>query len=310
MGQPTAPTAANVTLNPGRKLVAGYLPSISPDGTKIQFGDLSGNLFLCDSSGAGTIKIASECNISSASWSPNGQEIAIFKGYGVNLKLVAISVNSNVLRDLSPNDTITYPPLDKAKLMWSPMGDMIAFFIDSQPTSFLKIIKSDGSGALLNKFVSRAFCWSPTGTEFISTSGYPDSGILHEGTPGSATFSKIGVSDFFDDLLWQPGGTAIAYLDFGENLAYYNLSSQVKTTVQSMLLPAQITISPDGTKTAYTKQDSNGGADSPPIVSLYLVGSKSAVISLWQSGLNFAWSSNSRDIYYEYNGWIYKTSIP
>jgi Tol biopolymer transport system component len=298
--------------NLGSKIATGQCPSISPDGTRLVFGYVySGNLFLCDSGGNNLDQLTFDNNtdIASTSWSPDGQEVAFIRN---SSELMAVNINSKSIRSLLPGGSVRYPHMVE-QLIWSPQGDKIAYYEDSISTRTVKIIQSNGAGSQLTVFVSDAFCWSPNGNKFICTYNYPDSGYLHRGDLALNTFTKLPITDFMERLKCLANAQTLVYLNTKDEFVYFNLESLTITDVVEAPNYTAI-VSPDGRKFAYVHKVIDESPDTSPYSKILCfdrtTGVTSELAAAYLGYINFTWSPNSRDIFYQYNDNIYKVTSP
>jgi len=182
----------------------------SPDGTKIAFAGVNGDIFVADANGANAINVTNTANnLVAPAWSPDGSRI-VFASTRDNptgdLYLMKPD-GSNVVR-LTYNvaSSVGYPA-------WSHDGTRIAFNCQVQAgNDDICTINPDGTGfvQLTTDPASDSFpTWSPDG---LSIAFSTTSGIAVMNADGSR-ISQLGSGVGGFEPAWSPDGAQIAFVE-------------------------------------------------------------------------------------------------
>lgn len=147
-----------------------YLPSWSPEGSKIVFASNMGqgsdyDIFVMNSDGTNKVNITSSDSLElDPSWSPDGSKIAFISNRGDD--------TDNEVYVMNPDGTGVIQLTDNTAadtfLEWSPDGSKIAFTSNRGGNEDIYIMNNDGTGTqqLTNNTADDFFpSWSPDGTQ-------------------------------------------------------------------------------------------------------------------------------------------------
>jgi TolB protein len=200
--------------------VAGetWFPAWSPDGTKLAVAvfpfDAPRAIWVMDADGADRVKIAEEDNISRASWSPDGSEIAYAADTAQGSSIHVISANGTGDRLIGD----TMQGKDYFSVSFSPDGTQLLF--DKGTDSGFGIFVMDVDGSHVRRISTGTSdynpSWSPDGTRIVFTrqEAGAESDIFMMDPNGSniirLTNDGAGVTNL--DAEWSPDGEQIAYV--------------------------------------------------------------------------------------------------
>ncbi|MFZ4621921.1 MAG: hypothetical protein ACOYNS_15275 [Bacteroidota bacterium] len=291
--------------NDAKEIYSGSFPTVNTAGTMIAFSryDSVNRIYLGGTDGVSAYRITTGSN---PTVSPDGNSIAFIRySYGIDTYSCSLIVVDG--KSLMEKNLLSAPlPYGIREIKWSPDGSNIAFSHDSVYDSFWKIIRSDGSGTILNSFSGYFFNWSPDGKQFVYTR-YLQPGIII-GSVGSKV--TVQVNNAFGAIIpvWLPDGNAVAYLnDYGNSLRYYSLvngtDSVISGGISTYNYNGRFTaISPDGRKVAEGVYD-GGNPDMAPSVKIYIHDAFSKTqkqVALLYGGdmEKVLWSADSRTLYF------------
>ncbi len=285
---PATPTAGR---SPEATASSSPVPTVTPNAisspTSAPSADVAyvkdGEIWLSTAQGTSTRRLASKGPFSALAWSPDGKLLAAVKGTGIHTELHVFDVASGTDR------IFQLSAYEAERPVWSPDSSMLAFPIledrnsngevDSQDFGKVALLRVD-DGATLT-LDGRWVSWSPKGRELIvATTGtytngiYRDNAVVSIDVATEARKTLMKVSDVPQDLQQE------YQYPFGP----------------STILLAYPSISPDGTKLAFTALGHTG-----------LVGIKDLVSSklrlfgfFYEGGAGVsAWSPDSRYLAYE-----------
>lgn len=258
--------------NDAKEVFSGSFPTVNFAATMIAFSryDSVNRIYLGGTDGVSAYRITAGSN---PSVSPDGNSIAFIRySYGTDTYSCSLIVVDG--KSLLEKNLLSAPmSYGIREIKWSPDGSKIAFSYDSVYDSFWKIIRSDGSGTILNIFSGYYFNWSPDGKQFVYTR-YLQPGITI-GSVGSKVAVQVNNTIGAIIPVWLPDGNTVAYLDdYGNSLRYYSLvngtDSVLSGGISTYNYNGRFTaISPDGRKVAEGVYES-GNPDMSPSVKIYI----------------------------------------
>ncbi len=320
-----------------REITEGEYPSVSPNGKWLTFSK-NGALFICDTGGQSLRQLTNSgfADIM-PQWSPDGAKIGFVRkqySYSSYGRLLSIDTISSVVQLITATDDVlcsfddspwTTPYVTSPAWRWSPSGTSIAFYSGYDTLTTLSIVRSDGSGTILGKYLlykSRTgdrganrsgFCWLPTGERLLCTSNAEqDSSSFFMITVGIGAMTSLNKGEKASHPGCSADGRYIAHFSYQENrfMVY-----DVQTTVTHLITSGSYSpkLSPDGTRIVSYVYSYNGNPDSYGSSELRYVNFQSgrnmtAALSDWD--YNFYFHPSSQWIYLSRNGIIRRAAIP
>jgi Tol biopolymer transport system component len=191
-------------------LHAGYLPSYSPDGTRIAYVETpAGKVFIANADGSNPVPVASDHFLSPLAWSPDGKRIAYISGsYSSGFAVSAAKADGSGSSVVSQDASSDAPPT------WSPDGTELAFTTTNDAD--IAVVSSDGSGRRLliqDATLDRAPSWSPDGSRIAFFRGVFGSLVLYTIRPDGSGLHQVGVAQVDPDSqpAWSPDGTRLVF---------------------------------------------------------------------------------------------------
>ncbi|MBP6672409.1 MAG: PD40 domain-containing protein [Bacteroidetes bacterium] len=199
-----------------RVITEGIDPSVSPDGKLLAFSR-NGAIFISDTGGKYERQLTgSGVTDIMPQWSPDGRMIGfirksnVISPYG---RLIVIDTVSSVIRSVTMNDDVfcrfvveqsSFRYTSSPVWSWSPNGSSVAFYSGHDTSTFLSIVRSDGSGMITGKYLLNqrtwgtwddnrsGFCWLPGNDRLLCTSNADqDSSSLYMVTVGIGSMTPL-----------------------------------------------------------------------------------------------------------------------
>lgn len=199
-----------------RVLMEGIYPAVSPDGKLLAFSR-NGAIFISDTGGKSVRQLTgSGVTDIMPQWSPDGRMIGFirknnaFSAYG---RVIIIDTVSSVVRSVMQNEEVlcqfdlaqsSFRYTSSPAWSWSPNGSSIAYYSGHDTSTFLSIIRTDGSGMIIGKYLLNrrtvgrwddnrsGFCWLPNGDQLLCTSNADqDSSSLYMITLGLGSMTPM-----------------------------------------------------------------------------------------------------------------------
>jgi len=310
------------TQSGGKDLLDGEYPSISPDGTKMAYVS-SNNLYVCSMlMGSVTMLSAGQTGTYYPRWSSNGSHIAFIRevdkllpstGYEIYNALFQVDVATGNQSTLAASDGPFGENYRAYDFDWSPSGNIIECFCDSNGVEFSKIYSADENRLVMAKYDVQDFQWSPDGNKFVcSTGDYTQPKQLYIGYVGSTTLTALPSRNNPYSPRWFADGIRIAYTT-PAGLILLNTETQQDSVIAKSVDP-QISISPDSRKIAYFITTSSGNPDESGWTDLYSIdvatGVSSQLVTSSGAPIELCWAPSSREIFFSFNGTIYTVGVP
>lgn len=202
-----------------RVITQGTYPAVSPDGKLLAFSR-NGSIFISDTGGKYVRQLTgSSVTDIMPQWSPDGMMIGFirknntFSAYG---RVIIIDTSSSVVRSVMQNDEVlcqfdltqsSFRYTSSPAWSWSPNGSSIAFYSGHDTSTFLSIIRTDGSGMITGKYLLNrrrtgtwddnrsGFCWLANKDQLLCTSNADqDSSSLYMITLGLGSMTPMNTS--------------------------------------------------------------------------------------------------------------------
>jgi hypothetical protein len=284
--------------------------SVSPDGTKLAF--LRNNaLFICDTSGKDVILLSAQSTIvAEPKWSPNGKEIGFVQSNG---QFEVIEVASRTINSKSISDNFASVNGYSYFWNWSPDSQKIGIVCYAPSGGMvLKIFKTDGSGALLNSYPvangpSQIFYWSPDGSQIVLVATLNESRGVYIATIGQPTINLIVPDSTASNVSWFPNSYDISYMS-STVFHLFNILSKQDSIIWGISTGYEI--SPNGQYIGCVSGPY--GTNPNDNYAQYSLNSYELQNNQWSSLISanqsvvYSWAPSSREIFYNFNGSIYK----
>ena len=203
---------------------------------------LDSGTYVIGADGAGARRIAR--SESGFSWSPDGSQIALVAGAGLNSDVLTVSVADGKARRL-----LRAPHLNEYDVAWSPDGTRIAFAAsNSREETFrgrIWVVNNDGTAprrlSPLEDPEERALRWSPDSRKLVFVRSREQTSVMTMAATGGsrARLTRSWGSD--ECPTWSPDGRQIAFLHDAAPEGEGGYAVWVMTsdgTRRRMLLPA------------------------------------------------------------------------
>ena len=297
------------------QVVAGTNPVVSAFGAELAF-IRSNQLFLCDTAGVGVAQITDgSLSAYSPKWSPDGQTIGFVQEDPINwqiTKLMKIDAPTRAIGRLSISDTLPWHSGSGYSWEWSPDNQKVAMIVVSSGMQYLKVIKADGSGEMINQYPATQFSWNPDGTKLVCANQTDyDTSYVYIATLGQDSLVRVSTRTFATSVQWLPNSNVILYESWPDGLMYYDLDS--KSEIKKFIVNDAYQLSPDGVNIGYYYYWRNSNPDGEDSFSIYNLNTLTNVTTFLVSsntGLSFVWAPSSKQIFYTFNGNIYKINVP
>jgi Tol biopolymer transport system component len=235
-----------------------FFPVWSPDGTRMLFSILSGDLWVMNADGTGRAELARGF-ISQYRWSPDGSRIAFLRERSTSQDtfedLWLMQADGSKEKRLVT--AATYPS-------WSPDGQRIAYASSDLNDNGIHVINVNGTGdtritpADVDGFET---AWAPDGS-VIAFGGLGDKDILLINPDGSGLINLTNGRADDDGPVWSPDSRQILFttgpLDnaFESEIAVMNRDGSGRTALTTHVgFDLSPDWSPDGRKIVYTQSD-------------------------------------------------------
>lgn len=307
---PTQPS-----ISPGSTIIIeGTYPTISPNGQKLAF--LRNNkIFISDTNGMNVVQITPDYMIAEVpQWSYDGNHIGFVQidpTSSYKSHLVMVDIETKQISSITGADTLLANESGMYSWSWSPDNNNVAVLSYYSHTYYTKIIKVDGSGSVINKYPVKEFCWNGAGTKLICSNKIDYSNSpMYIATLGNDSLVKITSRTFGSNVTWLPNRNVISFIANSAELIYYDLDSKVE--VRKANVSANYKFSPDVNQISYIRTYHSGNPDADmqySIVNLNTLTNDYTSLVSSNRYLFFNWAPNSKEIFYGFNGNIYKTKI-
>jgi Tol biopolymer transport system component len=191
-----------------------FVPSWSPDGTKIVFqknlSNSNSEIYVVDVDGSNPINLTNSSRRNeSPSWSPDGTKIAFQSSRDGNNEIYVMDA------DGSNQANLTNHPNNDGVPSWSPDGTKIAFSSNRDGNWEIYVMDADGSHPVnLTNSPSRdeGPSWSPDGTRIAFGTNRDGNGEVYiMDTDGSNPVNLTNHPNYDGVPSWSPDGTKIAF---------------------------------------------------------------------------------------------------
>lgn len=260
-----------------------YFLQWSPDGTRIAFCGLEGEICIADADGTNLSKVKLSTMgyllNGGPSWSPAGAKIAVVGAFPQSpnnyiAEVYTIEVETGETKKLT--DT---PDIYKYGPSWSPDGRQIAFAaLKSGSPDYIYMMDADGSKQRLLTTVPQLggpISWSPDGKKIMYVSRIGERGYgeiylvdVEDGTSINLTNSP----DIHDcDPAWSPDGRKIAFCSgkYGEEQVHVmdaDGSHLIKLTDEELGCHHEPLLAPDGKRILFSAQSPSWSPDGKRIL--------------------------------------------
>ena len=191
----------------------------SPDGSKIAFKEYQ-RLMVVNADGTGLDTIATNPQLSSPAWMPDGQHILYFAGTDIERTVPNERGIWSVKYDGTGRVKIrTVPSSEGAywRFQVSPDGNKLALCHTGSGSASLRVMDIDGTGLLTLPLQCDGSTpqWSPDGSRILTVHNFnlytvsPDGGTLEQLTTDGAYSAR------YEQARWSRQGTQIAYVRGG-----------------------------------------------------------------------------------------------
>ena len=182
--------------------------------------------------------------ICSASWSPNGELIAISLGSNETADIYVVSLDGKVARRVTQSATMDIQP------SWAPDGKTIAYLAVSPPGSNVEgagvyVIKNDGTdNTRISDIAAYDAIWSPDGKKLLILAS---EGIYLLTLDGGKPIGLSNRSDRPLDAVFTPDGEKVMFrsnLEGEWGLYTIDLEGKNRTRISGQLRPSYFCLSP------------------------------------------------------------------
>ena len=235
-----------------------FFPVWSPDGQKLLFSVVSGDLWVMNADGTGRSQLARGF-ISQYRWSPDGQRIAFLRER---------TTGRNIFEDLwvmrADGKAQTRIVIGATYPSWSPDGQRIAYASDNMNDDGIHVVNVDGTGDIkitpadLGGFET---AWAPDGSAIAFASLGDKDIMLINPDGGGLTNLTNGVADD-DGPVWSPDSRQILFTTSPEDnqleseVAVMNRDGSGRSALTAHVgFDLSPDWSPDGSKIVYTEVD-------------------------------------------------------
>lgn len=308
------PTEPYQSVSNAMEITVGTNPNVSSNGLKLAFLR-DGQLFICDTNGNNVTQITNgNIRVSSPQWSPDNKKIGFVQldsSYMYKDKLMMIDVSTKIITRLSFSDSLYWSDTRNYIWKWSPDNSKIAILVYSSLKQFVKIITNNGSGETISKYPVSEFSWNADGSKIVCSNKINyDTSYVYVAPVVQDTLNKVSPRSYAYSVEWLPNANVILYRTKYEGLKYYDLDSN--TEINTFSIYDDYKLSPDGKYIAYYYFYNNSNPDGDDELSIYILDTFSKVTKLLVSsnrGISFVWAPSSTEIYYTFNGKIYKKQL-
>jgi Tol biopolymer transport system component len=310
--QKSSPSEPFQSVTDAAHVVAGYDPIISPNGKQLAFLR-NQQIFVCDTNGNNVNQISNwKIDLGSPQWSPDGSKIGFVllnSGDDYDTKLMSIDITTKQIAQLSTSDTLYYGLAPTYFWAWSPDGGKIAMLTYS---SNVKIIRADGSGERISQYPATEFSWSPDGTQLVCADKITyDTSFVYIVQANQDTMRRISSRVYAYSVKWSSNSNAIFYYIRNDGLKCFDLNSNEE--IKTYGVTDNYQISPDGINIASYYIDIPTNPDGHASESIFNLNTLTNVTTTLVSSngiVNYTWAKSSKEIFYDFNGDIYKKEVP
>lgn len=218
-------------------------PAISPDGTRIAFGNAAsgqGDIFVTAADWTQLVNLTnSPTNELSPAWSPDGAHIAFIRIQDLIRNIWVMRTDGSEQRQLTSDPSFTF----KGSLAWSPDGSTILYHVSSGFRDVLAINANGGTPVNLtdHQSVDLSPAWSPDGSKIAFSSNRGGSGddiwIMNPDGSDATQVTFNHNNNGFPS--WSPDGHHIAFSGFEANGGGWQIFSvDVRTGEVDLLVGA------------------------------------------------------------------------
>jgi hypothetical protein len=217
-----------------QRLVGGFEPDWSPDGTRIVFATRERNSDICVINVDGTNQqclTTSETFDWEPAWSPDGSRIAFASERDGNSNIYTMNTNGTDPQRLTTSEAEDGQPT------WSPDGSRIAFISERDGDNEIYVMNADGSDVqqiTSNEVLDIDPAWSPDGSRIAFVSRHNgDSNIYVMNIDGS-DLQRLTSNARDSNPTWSPDGRYIAHIAVNNGISEIHVMKADGSNVQQI----------------------------------------------------------------------------